>query len=424
MRQRLAWAVMLGALGGACARSEPDVHETQAALDALAERYVKLVLAVGRHDPGYVDAYYGPAPWRESAETEPPLPLERLGGEAERLLEAIRAAPPSPRRDFLERQLVAVAAYIRRLEGAGMPLEEEARLLFDIAPPRRDLDSLERAREALDGLLAGAGDLTSRVERFREQFYVPQDRLPPVIEAVLEQTRRWTLRHVSLPPGERFRYALVQGKPWSAYHWYQGQLQSLIEINTDLPIELAPILQTLAHEGYPGHHTFNVLLEDRLVRGRGWLEYTVYPLYSPQSLLAEGTADAGLDLVASRDEQWRFIEEQLAPLAGLEGRDFSRYRAVLEALRPLRYAREIAAHQLLDGGRPEEEVVGFLQRYALVSEARARKHVDFIRAYRAYVFNYTVGEDLVRAWLGQGSERVERFFDLLAAPRVPSQLAP
>ena len=27
----------------------------------LAEAYVRLVLAVGRHDPAYVDAYYGPA---------------------------------------------------------------------------------------------------------------------------------------------------------------------------------------------------------------------------------------------------------------------------------------------------------------------------------------------------------------------------
>ena len=26
----------------------------------LAERYIKLVLALGQHDPDYVDAYYGP----------------------------------------------------------------------------------------------------------------------------------------------------------------------------------------------------------------------------------------------------------------------------------------------------------------------------------------------------------------------------
>ena len=30
----------------------------------VAERYVKLVLAMGQHDVSYVDAYYGPPAWR------------------------------------------------------------------------------------------------------------------------------------------------------------------------------------------------------------------------------------------------------------------------------------------------------------------------------------------------------------------------
>ena len=33
----------------------------------IAERYVKLVLAMGEHDADYVDAYYGPPEWREAA---------------------------------------------------------------------------------------------------------------------------------------------------------------------------------------------------------------------------------------------------------------------------------------------------------------------------------------------------------------------
>ena len=31
----------------------------------IAEAYVKLVLAVGQHDPDYVDAYYGPPDWKK-----------------------------------------------------------------------------------------------------------------------------------------------------------------------------------------------------------------------------------------------------------------------------------------------------------------------------------------------------------------------
>jgi hypothetical protein len=33
-------------------------------MNAVAERYVHLVLALGQHDPDYVDAFYGPAEWK------------------------------------------------------------------------------------------------------------------------------------------------------------------------------------------------------------------------------------------------------------------------------------------------------------------------------------------------------------------------
>ena len=41
---------------------------------------------------------------------------------------------------------------------------------------------------------------------------------------------------------------------------------------------------------------FNMLLEKNLVRDRGWHEFSVYPLFSPQSLIAEGTANYGIDI--------------------------------------------------------------------------------------------------------------------------------
>lgn len=37
-------------------------------MDAVAERYAHLVLALGQHDPDYVDAFYGPPAWKTQAE--------------------------------------------------------------------------------------------------------------------------------------------------------------------------------------------------------------------------------------------------------------------------------------------------------------------------------------------------------------------
>jgi hypothetical protein len=39
-------------------------------MNAVAERYVHLVLALGQHDSDYVDAFYGPPEWKTQAEKE------------------------------------------------------------------------------------------------------------------------------------------------------------------------------------------------------------------------------------------------------------------------------------------------------------------------------------------------------------------
>jgi hypothetical protein len=72
------------------------------------------------------------------------------------------------------------------------------------------------------------------------------------------------------------------------------------------------------HEGYPGHHVYNALLEQALVHERGWVEISMYPLFSPQSLIAEGTANFGIDMALPPAERVAFERDSLFPLAGLD----------------------------------------------------------------------------------------------------------
>ena len=57
----------------------------------IAEGYVRLVLAVGQHDPTYVDAYYGPVQWQREARARH-QPLDGLTVEAGALLEPLKFA--------------------------------------------------------------------------------------------------------------------------------------------------------------------------------------------------------------------------------------------------------------------------------------------------------------------------------------------
>src|SRR6266581_7497040 len=91
------------------------------AMTAVAERYVHLVLALGQHDPDYVDAFYGPAEWKTQAETEKKS-LDAIGAEAAELIATLAKTPEAPtsgdemlklRREYLQKQVAALAARVR-----------------------------------------------------------------------------------------------------------------------------------------------------------------------------------------------------------------------------------------------------------------------------------------------------------------------
>ncbi len=419
----LALIPFLGLLG-ACVGTpgRPDAP-SGSPLDTLAESYVKLVLAVGRHDALYVDAYYGPPSWRTAAAEGAPLPFPDLLARALRLrIELDSAEGPADRKRFLDKQLVAVAGHLRRLSGERMTLTEECRVLYDVDPPRHDVREFAAAHETLERLVPGRGPLGPRVEAVRKAVYIQKDEVAKALNDALALVRKAIAPLVKLPAGESFDAVLVTNKPWSAYNWYLGTFKSRIELNTDLPTELNGLLGTMCHEGYPGHHVYNVILEERLVNGRGWVEYTVNPLYSPQSLLAEGSANVGIDILFSDDERRRVLTEALGPAAGVPKASILVLDGIRDALRPLKYVNGEAARMLLDDLTPEDDVVAFLSKWSLTTEAKARKSVEFAKTYRSYVFNYSLGEDIVREWIGTGPDRRQRFFELLDRPIVPSDL--
>jgi hypothetical protein len=264
---------------------------------------------------------------------------------------------------------------------------------------------------------------------FKKDYLIPTDKLPVVFDAAIAECRRRTLAHIELPKNESFQAKYVKDKSWGAYNWYKGNAFSVIEVNTDLPMDIDSPLRLAAHEGYPGHHVYNALLEQKLVKEKGWIEFTVYPLFSPQSLIAEGTANYGIELIFPGEERLKFEKEILYPLAGLDPQKASRYDQVQKLLGDLRYAENEAARGYLDGKISRKDALEWLTRYALESPERAVKTIDFWNQFRSYIINYNLGQDIIRNYIEKKAgvdnslkRKWEIFYEILSTPRTPSGL--
>ncbi|MGH9347073.1 MAG: hypothetical protein ACRD26_07380 [Vicinamibacterales bacterium] len=409
------------------------VAAQKTSMDKHAEQYVKLVLAVGQHDADYVDAYYGPAEWRTEAETTK-RPLAEVDTEAAGVLASLAASPPAPaddmvrlRHKYLTRHLEALRARVAMLRGRKLTFDEESKALYDAVAPAHTEADFQQVIAELDKRLPGAGAVLKRYEAFRERFVIPKDRLDGVFKAAITACRARTLEHITLPPSESFTVEYVTGKSWSGYNWYQGRYRSLIQVNTDLPIYIDRALDLACHEGYPGHHVYNALLETHLVRGRGWVEHSVYALFSPQSLIAEGTANYGIQVAFPADDRLELERKVLFPAAGLDPAGAEEYYAIFALVDRLSYAGNEAARRYVNGRITAKQAVDWLEAYALYARPRAEQRLRFIEQYRSYVINYNLGKDMVAAYVekraGSDPERRWREFEqLLSSPRLPSDL--
>jgi len=404
-------------------------------MNSIAERYVKLVLALGQHDADYVDAYYGPPDWKTEVERRQ-LSLADIDSEVDRLIGQIprRAGIAGDgvsvlREEYLRRQLEAVRARVRMLSGTKLSFDEESKALYDAVAPAYPESYFQAILDQLELLLPGSGPLIDRYDFFRQDFIVPPDRLGDVFDAAIAECRNRTLEHIQLPADERFTVEYVTNKSWSGYNWYQGNFRSLIQVNTDLPIYVDRAIDLACHEGYPGHHVYNALLEKHLVRDRGWQEFTVYALFSPQSLIAEGTANYGIEVALPGNERVEFERRVLFLKAGLDPTRAAEYYKVQALVDRLAYAGNEAARRHLNGQIDRAAAAAWLTRYAMMSSPRAEQRTRFFDQYRSYVINYNLGKDLVRQYIesrggtaDRPDQRWREFEGLLSSPRLPSGL--
>jgi len=311
------------------------------------------------------------------------------------------------RRRFLVGQLRAIVARVDLLSGRHFSFDEEGRLLFGVDPGDVDARALAATDAELERTLPGNGPLARRYAAYDRRFVIPADRLPTVMTRAINGCRRATVGHLALPLDEGVTVEYVRGTPWSAFTRYEGRGRSRVQVNTDFALSVDRALQLACHEAYPGHHAIASLIDARFVAAKHWLEYSVQPMFSPQSLRTEGAATFAVELAFPGESRTAFERDVLFPLVGLNPEDAGKYVRTSQLVDALRDRQLDVARRYLDGALEFARAAAELEEGALMPSADAT--LKFFNEFRSYAVAYTIGRDAVARDVARADERWQAY---------------
>ena len=394
--------------------------------DSVSRAYLRLAFHIERFVPGFIDAYFGLPEWKAEAGAEVKVEPGDLRRDAEVLLDDIATLSDDLRREWLTRQVTAMHATLRRVQGEVISFDDELRLLYDIQPQWTDEREFDEALRVVGDVLPGpAGEpLADRLDAWDNQFNVPTENLVPLFTVARDQAQKLARRLFALPEGEEIVLQIVANQPWSAYNWYLGNYRSRVDLNTDLPVRANSMVGLMTHEGYPGHHTEHALKEKLLYRAQGHAEACVQLINAPECVISEGIADSAREMILTDEELDDWLRDVFYPLAGLQvALRVARDRVLAQARRKLRALSGNAAFLLHREGADPETVVKYIQRFGARTDKQARQSYRFISnpLFRSYIFTYHYGRDLLARYMARG-DRLARFKTCLEQPLTPSFL--
>lgn len=356
--------------------------------------------------------------------------VERLREIQQRLinLPSTEDAQQRERRERLGERLTATITRGEILLGdTPADFQTESQLIFGVQAPLYNEAHFKSLTAELEKLIPGDEPLVERVGKFRDQFIIPPDKLELVIGRAMEECRARTLEHLELPADERVTLNINKNMPYVGFTEYRGDSHSVVHLNASVPVHIERAIELGCHEGYPGHHVHATLLEQEIIKNRGWDEYKLVTLLGPYSVITEGAASYAEDLAFSPEERMRFNAEVLMPLAGLNSSNLALYQNYTELVSELNFARNAVANAYLYEDLERETAIEWLMEYGLETRGTASQRLDFIDLQRAYVLTYNYGKQLVSDYIGDiliedPATAWEDFVEILLAPLGPQDL--
>lgn len=400
-------------------------------MDDIALRYLLLALRLGRHVPGLVSSFHGPAQLSEAVDGELLTPIAELHDEAMQLAGLAAELPADTavarrRSTWLVAQVRAMGAIARRAGGEEIGYVDLVEDLYDIEVQLEPDATFDTARRMLDSALHGSGPLRERLAAHDAGSRVPPDRAVALASELAARLRTRTRAQLWLPERESLRIEAAHGAGLLIDSRYLGTGASVVRLNLDRPVTFATLVDVASAEGYPGRHAEAAIKDDLLVSA-GHDELSLRAKPSPQALVSDGAAGIGREVVMS-DQELGLELQRLARSVDMR-LDLEVELMVQRARRLLLPAIGNAAVALHRDGEPIDDVRSYLAEEGLVGDESLDEVIAQLRdpLLRTQPFARIEGRRLVSEWLEVHGQS-HGFSRLLGEQQTPaalrSELAP
>lgn len=202
------------------------------------------------------------------------------------------------RGEYLQGTLRALKGFTRVMCGDQMSYEEKLRDIMELPLQPIPESKCQQLREAVDRQLTdlGYGGTTmEKIAAWKEDYAIPADQVIPFARQYLDACKQATIQRVtSLPEGDGIQELYgVRGEFWSGHSSYLGGFQGRLRFNLDRPWSENLFINTLAHEGYPGHQVSYCRWDWLFQQGKYPVEASWYMLASPANTVFEGLPENG-----------------------------------------------------------------------------------------------------------------------------------
>jgi len=278
--------------------------------------------------------------------------------------------------------------------GMRLTFDEEAQRLYGINAGAYDEASLTpRLVEELDEILPGTGPVPFRVAKYRNQFIVPADKRERIFARAMEECRKRTLAHWTLPQDERLDVQFTR-EVGAAWHKYEGGHRSTLKVNPVAIAYLGQMIDVACHEGYPGHHAQFLIMESDAGPAGLPVELSVALMRSPATVLREGAANYAVDLAFPPEERLAFERDVLFPMAGFPVAQAERHAKVHRNITELALSAMPILREYRDGVISFNTATFRLEREAFIASPAAL--LKFVEDLGAFSTGYTIARNAVR----------------------------